>query len=85
MMTPVRPFRCRAILFDLDGVLVDSSERVEKTWREWATRHRLNPEHVIGRLEILEVPESAGHALDYRRPTGSPVSADRFRRRHRFS
>jgi sugar-phosphatase len=47
MMTVVRPFRCRAILFDLDGVLVDSAERVEKTWREWATRHRLDPEHVI--------------------------------------
>ena len=39
--------RCRAILFDLDGVLVDSAERVEKTWRDWATRHRLDPEHVI--------------------------------------
>jgi sugar-phosphatase len=46
MMT-VRSFRCRAILFDLDGVLVDSAERIEKTWREWATRHRLDPEHVI--------------------------------------
>ncbi len=43
----VRSFRCRAILFDLDGVLVDSAERIEKTWREWATRHRLDPEHVI--------------------------------------
>jgi sugar-phosphatase len=40
-------YSCAAILFDLDGVLVDSAERVEKTWREWATRHRLDPEHVI--------------------------------------
>jgi len=40
-------YHCGAILFDLDGVLVDSAERVEKTWREWATRHRLDPEHVI--------------------------------------
>ncbi|HMG12056.1 MAG TPA: HAD family hydrolase [Gemmatimonadaceae bacterium] len=46
-MTPARSLRCRAILFDLDGVLVDSAERVEKTWREWAMRHRLDPEHVI--------------------------------------
>jgi mannitol-1-/sugar-/sorbitol-6-phosphatase len=38
---------CRAILFDLDGVLVDSAERVEKTWREWAARHRLDVELVI--------------------------------------
>jgi len=46
-MTVVRSLRCPAILFDLDGVLVDSAERVEKTWREWATRHGLDPEHVI--------------------------------------
>jgi sugar-phosphatase len=39
--------RCRAILFDLDGVLVDSAERVEKTWRAWAARHRLDAELVI--------------------------------------
>jgi sugar-phosphatase len=46
-MMPLRSFRCRAILFDLDGVLVDSAERIEKTWREWAMRHRLDPAHVI--------------------------------------
>lgn len=39
--------RCRAVLFDLDGVLVDSTECVERTWREWATRHDLDPERVI--------------------------------------
>jgi sugar-phosphatase len=38
---------CRAILFDLDGVLVDSAERVEKTWREWAARHRLDADLVL--------------------------------------
>jgi mannitol-1-/sugar-/sorbitol-6-phosphatase len=43
----VRMLRCRAILFDLDGVLVDSAERVEKTWREWAARHHLDAELVI--------------------------------------
>jgi sugar-phosphatase len=46
-MTTVRSFRCRAILFDLDGVLVDSAECVEKTWREWAKRHHLDPDRVI--------------------------------------
>jgi mannitol-1-/sugar-/sorbitol-6-phosphatase len=46
-MTAVRSFRCRAILFDLDGVLVDSAECVEKTWREWARRHHLDPDRVI--------------------------------------
>ena len=42
-----RSFRCKAILFDLDGVLVDSTECVERTWRGWATRHSLDPDTVI--------------------------------------
>ena len=37
---------CAAILFDLDGVLVDSAECVERTWRRWALSHGLSPEHV---------------------------------------
>ena len=27
---------CNAVLFDLDGVLVDSTECIEKHWRNWA-------------------------------------------------
>jgi sugar-phosphatase len=30
------PFSCRALLFDLDGVLVDSEAAVRQRWREWA-------------------------------------------------
>lgn len=44
---PGRSFRCRALLFDLDGVLVDSQECVERTWRGWATRHGFEAEQVI--------------------------------------
>jgi mannitol-1-/sugar-/sorbitol-6-phosphatase len=33
---------CHAILFDLDGVLVDSTACVERHWRRWATRHKLD-------------------------------------------
>lgn len=29
-------FTCRAVLFDLDGVLVDSRAAIEQVWREWA-------------------------------------------------
>jgi len=36
-------FRCKALLFDLDGVLVDSRAVVERTWRRWAERHQLDP------------------------------------------
>ena len=46
-MTLTRSFRCKAILFDLDGVLVNSAERVEKTWRAWAATHGLDADRVI--------------------------------------
>lgn len=38
---------CTALLFDLDGVLVDSRECVESTWRRWATEHGLDPQIVL--------------------------------------
>lgn len=37
----------RAMLFDLDGVLVDSTEGVELAWRDWASGHGLDAEAVI--------------------------------------
>lgn len=46
-MTSTRSLRCKAILFDLDGVLVNSAELVERTWRVWAARHQLDAEKVI--------------------------------------
>jgi mannitol-1-/sugar-/sorbitol-6-phosphatase len=38
---------CRAILFDLDGVLVDSTVIIERHWRIWATQHGLESEHIL--------------------------------------
>jgi sugar-phosphatase len=32
----MKRFECRAVLFDLDGVLVDSKAYVEAQWRHWA-------------------------------------------------
>jgi sugar-phosphatase len=34
---------CAAVLFDLDGVLVDSTAYVERQWREWAAWRGLDP------------------------------------------
>jgi sugar-phosphatase len=45
----VKTLSCSAILFDLDGVLVDSAEPVERQWSLWARRHRLDPAEVIRR------------------------------------
>lgn len=38
---------CSAILFDMDGVLLDSTPAVERHWREWAEKHGLEYADVI--------------------------------------
>jgi mannitol-1-/sugar-/sorbitol-6-phosphatase len=40
-------FDCAAILFDLDGVLVDSTGSVTRQWRRWAEEHNLDPQKVV--------------------------------------
>lgn len=39
--------QCSAILFDMDGVLVDSTPAVARVWTLWARKHGLNPEEVV--------------------------------------
>lgn len=52
---------CSALLFDLDGVLIDSMRAVNRVWKQWALEHGLNPEKVIqhahGRPSIDTVRE----------------------------
>lgn len=38
---------CRAILFDLDGVLVDSTPAVVRVWTRWAIAHGFDPDEVV--------------------------------------
>lgn len=35
---------CAAVLFDLDGVLVDSTAHIERQWSDWAASKGLDPE-----------------------------------------
>lgn len=39
--------RCAAVLFDMDGVLVDSTPAVARVWTDWAREHGLDPETVV--------------------------------------
>jgi sugar-phosphatase len=39
--------RCAALLFDLDGTLIDTGGVYERHWRAWATAHGVDPEHVV--------------------------------------
>jgi sugar-phosphatase len=38
----VNGIECDAVLFDLDGVLIDSSACIQRHWREWADQHDLD-------------------------------------------
>src|SRR6202007_2423306 len=40
-------FSCAAILFDLDGVLVDSTRAVDREWRAWAHRKGVDGDAIM--------------------------------------
>jgi sugar-phosphatase len=40
-------FHCEAVLFDFDGVLVDSTLATERAWRKWSGRHGLDFREVL--------------------------------------
>jgi sugar-phosphatase len=58
--------QCRALLFDLDGVLIDSTPAVARVWHQWALDHGFNPEEVVarahGRPSLTTVREYLPHA-----------------------
>lgn len=66
MPAPI-PLRCRALLFDLDGVLVDSTATVVRHWRGWAARHGLDADallRVVHGRRAIDIIREATPALD---------------------
>jgi mannitol-1-/sugar-/sorbitol-6-phosphatase len=61
----MKRFECRAILFDLDGVLVDSTAYVEEQWRRWAQAKGLPVEPFLqvchGRRALETIQLAAPH------------------------
>jgi len=60
-------FSCSAILFDLDGVLVDSTRAVDREWREWARRKGVDGDAVMAiahGVRTLEVIRRVAPHLD---------------------
>jgi len=41
--------QCAALLFDMDGVLINSTPAVARVWRRWAIEHGFSPEEVVAR------------------------------------
>lgn len=40
---------CSALLFDMDGVLTDSTKAVERVWMKWAVAHGFDPHEVAAK------------------------------------
>jgi sugar-phosphatase len=60
-------FSCAAILFDLDGVLVDSTGSVDRQWRAWAREQRIDETAVIAiahGVRSIEVIRAVAPNLD---------------------
>ncbi|HJX95874.1 MAG TPA: HAD family hydrolase [Candidatus Acidoferrum sp.] len=57
--------QCGAILFDMDGVLVDSTPAVARVWTSWALEHGLIPDEVVrkahGRPSLATIIELLPH------------------------
>jgi mannitol-1-/sugar-/sorbitol-6-phosphatase len=53
--------KCCGVLFDLDGVLVDSTPAVSRVWAGWAHEHGFDPDEVVkkahGRPSITTIRE----------------------------
>jgi sugar-phosphatase len=58
--------RCQAMFFDMDGVLVNSTDVVARVWRRWAIAHGFDPDAVVraahGRPSIDTVRDFLPHA-----------------------
>ena len=52
---------CEGLLFDLDGVLVDSTPAVARVWTIWARKHGFDPEETVrkahGRPSLATIKE----------------------------
>jgi len=53
--------QCEGVLFDLDGVLVDSTPAVARVWAWWASQHGFDPDETVrlahGRPSIATIRE----------------------------
>jgi len=76
---PIFQYDCDAILFDLDGVLVDSRHCIEHLWQVWASQRHINIDKVLhyahGRRAVETIRLVAPH-LDAEREAAELWAAE---------
>ena len=69
----------RYVLSDLDGVLVDSGDAVERVWREWAVERGVDPDLVARESHGVPAPGVLARVAPH---LNTPDEIDRIERRH---
>jgi len=63
---PMTQLHCAALLFDMDGVLINSTPAVARVWGRWAVEHGFNPDEVVeyahGRPSLATVRHYLPHS-----------------------
>lgn len=73
-----RTITCRGLLFDCDGVLVDSDAAVARSWTRWACRWGLDPEAVTAIVHGRRTADTVARLVDAADRAGALADIDRF-------
>ena len=81
-MSELISIRCKAVLFDMDGTLVDSTHVVELAWGQWAARHNIRVEDVLAFSHGRPTLRTLEHFLPGRDHSEELVELARFEETH---
>ena len=69
---------CRALLFDADGVLVDSDASVKLSWTRWAERWGLSPADVYATVHGRRSADTVALLIDLANQQAALADIDRY-------
>ena len=65
---------CRAVLFDCDGVLVNSEEIIFNSWSRWAQQVGVNPDEVLASIHGRRSQDTVAAVIEPARRSPAPLS-----------
>ncbi|MEV4483236.1 HAD-IA family hydrolase [Micromonospora coxensis] len=77
MTAPDDGLHAAGILFDLDGVLVDSGSTVDRSWQGWARRHGLDPALVLASCHGRPTAETIAALAPHLDPAAEAVTLEK--------